>query len=80
MQQITKHDVNKLTASELKREIPFQIISDGEVIAVCVSAYDVNKLGKKPKAKPDVNKADDLPFSKSRQAKGRLSEAEWEKK
>ena len=76
MEQISKHDVNKLTASELKRKIPFQIISDGEVIAVCVSAYDVDKLGKKSKVRPDVNKADDLPFSKSRQAKGRLSETE----
>ena len=74
MKRISKHDVNKLIASELKRKIPFQIISDGEVIAVCVSAYDVNKLGRKPKASPDVNKAGDLPFSKSRQAQGRLGE------
>ena len=68
MKQLSKHDVNKLTASELVKEIPFELVSDGKVIAmVC----DVNRLEKDSKASHDVNR---LKFSKDAQAKGRLSD------
>jgi len=71
MKQITKHDVNKLTAEELKARLPFQMVSDGEVIAVVLPAYDVNKLEPPVKASHDVNK--ELRFSKVRQASGRMT-------
>lgn len=67
MRQISKHDVNKLTAREMKARLPFQVVSDGEVIAVVLPAYDVNKLGQAAKANHDVNKANELRFSKARQ-------------
>ena len=72
MRQISKHDVNKLTAREMKARLPFQIVSDGEVIAVVLPAYDVNKLGQATKANHDVNKASELKFSKAKQAAGKL--------
>lgn len=60
MRQISKHDVNKLTAREVKDRLPFQVVSDGEVIAVVLPTYDVNK-------------ANGLRFSKARQVGGRLA-------
>ena len=70
MRQISKHNVNKLTASELKAQLPFQIVSDGEVIAIVMPPHDVNKVTDTitMTAKPT-----ELRFSKDRQAKGRLS-------
>ena len=72
MRQITKHDVNKLTAMQLKARLPFQIINDGEVIAVVLPTHDVNKLKTQPKANHDVNKANELRFSKASQAGGKM--------
>ena len=73
MKQISKHSVNKLTVVELKALLPFQITSDGEVVAVVLPVHDVNKLGK---ASHDVNRVTkpmaELPFSKKAQASGRL--------
>ena len=51
MQQLNKHDVNKLTASGIKDRLPFVLVSDGEDIAlVC----DVNSVNDKPTPSPDV--------------------------
>ena len=89
MRQITKHDVNKLTASQLKAKLPFQIVSDGEIIAVVLPVYDVNKasydvnraghdvnkLNQKREASHDVNKLGELRFSKSRQVRGKLAQS-----
>ena len=75
MRQISKHDVNKLAASQLKAKLPFEIVSDGEIIAVVLPIHDVNKLNQKCEASYDVNKAGDLRFSKSKQAKGRLAQS-----
>jgi len=66
MKQFSKHDVNKLTAKELQDNLPFQILNDGEVIAVVLPMTDVNIL--KKKTKPDK----ELPLSKSRQARCEL--------
>lgn len=77
MKRLSKHEVNKLTALELKNRLPFEVVSDGEVIAVMIPATDVNKL----KANHDVNmtnytsKSGELRFSKAKQGKGRLSSA-----
>ena len=75
MRQITKHDVNKLTASQLKAKLPFQIVSNDEVIAVVLPVHDVNKLNQKREAIHDVNKAKELRFSKSKQVSGKLSQS-----
>ena len=69
MRQLTKHDVNKLTAKRLKELLPFQIISDGEVIAAVIPACDVNKLEEKRAPKGE------LPLSKAKQAQGKLGSA-----
>ena len=50
MRQITIHNVHKATKADIKAWIPFQIISDGEIIGVVSSPYDVHK------ASHDVNK------------------------
>ena len=44
MRQITIHNVHKATKADIKAWIPFQIISDGEIIGVVSSPYDVHKL------------------------------------
>ena len=75
MRQITKHDVNKLTASQLKAKLPFQIVSNDEIIAVVLPVHDVNKLNQKREASHDVNKASELRFSKSKQVSGKLSQS-----
>ena len=67
MKQLTKHDVNKLTASELKDMLPFVITSDGETIAAVIPVCNVNRLEHKGH---DVN---ELPLSKRKQAEGRLN-------
>ena len=72
MKHLSKHDVNKLTTNELKKLLPFELISDGEIVAVLVPYHDVNKLREKPKAKHDVNKLTELRFSKSAQARGHM--------
>ena len=43
MKQLSKQDVNKLTARELKDNLPFQITCDGDVIAVVISPSDKAK-------------------------------------
>jgi hypothetical protein len=74
VKQLTKHQLNKLTAKELKDMLPFEITSDGETIAAVIPSCDVNKLQPKleTSSKPahDVN---ELPLSKHKQAQGRLS-------
>ena len=70
MNQLTKHDVNKLSVAKLKEMLPFEVVADGEVVFV---AYDVNRVNEVPKASHDVNRLRELPFSKARQAVGKLS-------
>ena len=53
MRQLSKHDVNKLTTSELKELLPFELMSDGEAVAL---VSDVNILEPIPKANYDVNR------------------------
>ena len=72
MRQISLHDVHKATKANIGAWLPFQIVSDGEVIATVIPAYDVHKLGDKAKAKHDVHKGNELKFSKSRQSQGML--------
>jgi hypothetical protein len=71
MKQLTKHDVNKLTAKQLKEKIPFQIVSDGEVIAVVLPMKDYSKP-QLPET-PSKGKLAELPLSKQRQARCELS-------
>jgi len=80
MKQLNKHDVNKLTAVELKAKLPFEMISDSDVIAVVLPAYDVNKaefvqfpIKPNTKTRYRIGKANELRFSKSRQASALLS-------
>ena len=84
MKQLTKHDVNKLTASELKDILPFVITSDGETIAAVIPVCDVNKLQARLEPPPElvhnVNRLEhkghdvnELPLSKRKQAEGRLN-------
>jgi len=42
MLTLSKHTVNKLTASELKDKMPFKVVSDGEVVGYFIASYDVN--------------------------------------
>ena len=56
MRQISKHDVNKLSIPKLKASLPFEMTSDGEVIAVVDYPNDVNRT-----------KLPELPLSKKRQ-------------
>lgn len=80
MKQLSKHQVNKLTAKELQKLLPFQILSDGEVIAVVLPVTDVTLLKKKsPKDKhrtvkvtPLIKQQKELPLSKQKQARGEL--------
>ena len=53
MRQLSKHDVNKLTVSELKELLPFELMSDGEAIAL---VSDVNILEPTLEANHDVNR------------------------
>lgn len=78
MKQLTKHQLNKMTAKELRDMLPFEITSDGETIAVVIPSCDVNKVVNKlqPKLEPSPKQAHDvneLPLSKHKQAQGRLS-------
>ena len=80
MRQISLHDVHKGTKANIGAWLPFQIVSDGEVIATVIPAYDVHKLGDKAKAKHDVHKAKansyrELRFSKSRQSAAKLGQS-----
>jgi len=77
MNQLSKHDVNKLTAVELKAKLPFEMISDSEVIAVVLPAYDVNKAELaqfpiKPNTKTQylIGEDKELRFSKGKQVSG----------
>ena len=66
MKQLSKHDLNKLTAKELKERLPFQITVDNEVIAVVLPMEDISKF-ELPET-PSKGKLEELPLSKSRQA------------
>jgi hypothetical protein len=80
MKQLSKHQVNKLTAKELEAKLPFQIVADGKVFAVVLPAKDITKLDSHPKhnvteVSPLLKKVSDLkelPLSKKRQAENRL--------
>ena len=75
MNQLSKHDVNKLTAQELKARLPFQIVSDGAVIAVVLPMQDVNKLKLTKQASRDhkaKQATGELKFSKSKQVRRAL--------
>ena len=77
MRQITVRQARReLSEAKVKEWMPFQLVSDGEVIAVVTPQYDV-RLAKKPSpvAKPDVALAEGLRFSKGRQALGKLSDS-----
>ena len=78
MRQITLHQlVEQASKASIEGWMPFQIICDGEVIAVVQTPYDVEQAKSifqpKSKAKPDVPQAKELRFSKSRQASGGLA-------
>ena len=71
MKQLTKHAVNKLTAKELVKKLPFQILSDGEVIAVVLPMKDITQSTlPEPRKK---GKIVELPLSKQKQARCELS-------
>ena len=72
MERLTKHQVNKLTASELKKRLPFQLESDGEVFAVVLPMKDVSKMPS-PEIPKLIDNVRELPLSKRKQAEGRLS-------
>lgn len=78
MKQLTKHDLNKLTAKELKDMLPFIITSDNEPIAAVIPVCDINKLQPKLESSPKLAHAEgkdvnnELPLSKHKQAQGRL--------
>lgn len=57
MNQKSLHDVHKASKANIEAWLPFQIVSDGEVIAEVSSPYDVHKLDEKPKANHDVHMA-----------------------
>jgi hypothetical protein len=75
VRQLTKHQLNKMTAKELENMLPFEVTSDGETIAAVIPVCDVNKL--QPKLETPSRQAHDvnneLPLSKHKQALGRLS-------
>ena len=50
MKQLSKHQVNKLTAKEIQKLLPFQILADGEVIAVVLPMQDFKTIRKKDRA------------------------------
>ena len=79
MKQLSKHQLNKMTASEIKEAVPFQLVSDGEVFAVVLAMTEASKI--KPPHKiaflaPEdkMPKLRELPLSKHKQAKGELSQ------
>ena len=72
MNTLTKYDVNKLTAKELKDRLPFLVSSDGETIAAVIPYVNKLEHEQTPKYKPshDVN---ELPLSKKKQAEGHMA-------
>jgi hypothetical protein len=74
VKQLSKHELNKLTAKELKEKIPFQVTVDNEVIAVVLPMKDVHLLQQSPKATPKNKQlpSRELPLSKHRQAQNLL--------
>ena len=69
MKKKSLHDVHKATKANILEWIPFQIVSDGEVIATVVDVYDVHKADK-PKSNDVVRQYG--AFSKQAQAAGRM--------
>lgn len=69
MKQFSKHQLNKMTASDIKEAVPFQLVSDGEVFAIVLPAKEFTKL-KPPETK---GKLTELPLSKQKQARGELA-------
>lgn len=69
--------MNRVTARELRQNItealkqmPFELVLDGVVVAVVSNPHDGNQASK---ASHDGNQANELRFSKGRQARGGLS-------
>lgn len=69
VQQVSKHDVHRLKVEELKALLPCELTADGEIIGYIIPANDVHNVKGQSKAKQDVHKLTELPFSKSRQSK-----------
>ena len=69
MKQLSKHQVNKLTAKQLKEALPFEIVADGEVFAIVLPAKEYTK----PKVPETKGKLTELPLSKQKQARGELA-------
>ena len=73
MKQLTKHNVNKLTAKEIEERLPFQLVSDGRVFAVVLPMKDVTKTKSRPKHSANVSRTNgELPLSKQKQARCEL--------
>lgn len=86
MRQITIRQLDRQgNVAKIKEWMPFELVSDGEVIAM-VTAPDVDRQSEgeaveakqadrqRPRTSTKTDKLSELPLSKSRQAKGRLSE------
>ena len=69
MNRLSKHDVHKLSTAKLRDKMPFELTSDGEVIAV---VYDVHTTVKANHDVHTTKNITELAFSKRAQASGRL--------
>lgn len=86
MKRLSKHDLHKLTAKQLRDKAPFVVVSDGEDIVAVVPISDIKKVQKShdvnERRSHDVNREiprlkenlRELPLSKHKQAQGRLHE------
>ena len=79
MKQITKRQLDRQgSKARIKEWMPFQLIVDGEVIANVIPAIDNQTShvdSQATKAKHVDSQASELRFSKSRQARGKLSQS-----
>lgn len=76
MKRLSKHDLHKLTAKQLREKAPFVVVSDGEDIVAVVPISDIKKVQKShdvnreiPRLKENLR---ELPLSKHKQAQGKL--------
>ena len=77
MRQITVRQARReLSEAKIREWLPFQLVCDGKVIAVVIPQYDVAHLTlpvrHTNKASHDVNKGNELKFSKASQTRGRM--------
>lgn len=71
MRQITVRQARReLSEARIKEWMPFQLVSDGVVIAVVTPSCDVRQA---TKANHNVSQTGGLRFSKASQTKGRMS-------